>query len=55
MRKSVALNGDEKALVNLARQSRAEIAKVFSEDQNQIENKKGASWSAFLKISLNEN
>lgn len=33
MRKSVELNGDETALVNLARQSRAEIAKVFSADQ----------------------
>ena len=33
IRKSVELNGDQTALVDLARQSRAEIAKVFSADQ----------------------
>ena len=33
MRKSAELNGDQTALVDLARQSRAEIARVFSADQ----------------------
>jgi monovalent cation:proton antiporter-2 (CPA2) family protein len=37
MRKSVALNGDQTALVDLARQSRAEIARVFSADQSKPE------------------
>lgn len=39
MRKSAELNGDQIALVDLARQSRAEIAKVFSADQTDTDTK----------------
>ncbi len=37
LRKSMALNGNQKALIDLARQARAEIANVFSADQNKTE------------------
>ncbi len=39
MRKSIELNGDQTALVDLARQSRAEIVRVFSADQTDSEAK----------------
>ena len=37
LRKALALDGDQKALIDLARKSRAEIANVFSADQSKTE------------------